>query len=64
MKGASGFSALNAINAGADLVLCPENIEKEYQNIRESIKNGKLDIEVLNDRVYRILFIKYLFGIV
>lgn len=63
MRGANGFSALNAINAGADLVLCPVNLEKEYDAIVENIQSGKQDIDVINDRVRRILFTKYLFGI-
>ena len=64
MGGAHGFSAREAINAGADLVLCPGNVEKEYTDMLESIENGKLDIEVVNDRVRRILFTKYLFGVI
>ena len=63
MGGANGFSALNAISAGADLVLCPSDIEKEYKKILESVKENKTDIKLIDDRVRRILFTKYLFGI-
>ena len=63
MRGATGFSAKEAIAAGADLVLCPSDVEKEYHNLVENLQNGCLDIEVINDRVYRILFTKYLFGL-
>lgn len=64
MGGAKGFSAINAINAGADLVLSPSNVEKEYNGILESIKENREEINVINDRVRKILFTKYLFGII
>lgn len=63
MGGANGFSAINAINAGADLVLCPVDLDKEYNAIMERLHNGIQDPEVINDRCRRILFTKYLFGI-
>lgn len=61
MGGAQGFSAAEAINAGADIILCPLDVKKEIMNIRESIDSGNLDVKVLNDRCRRILFYKYLF---
>ena len=63
MGGAKGFSAVEALKAGADLILCPENLEKEYFNIMEAVEDGDLDISVVKDRCSRILFYKYLFKI-
>lgn len=63
MGGAKGFSAWEAVRAGADIVLCPRNIDKEYQNLLEAVIANKIDVSVLNDRCRRILFYKYIFGI-
>lgn len=64
MGGAKGFSASEAIKAGADLILCPYDVEKEYKELISNVKNGNLPIEIINDRCRRILFYKVLFGII
>ncbi|MCH5239398.1 MAG: hypothetical protein J1F38_04185 [Muribaculaceae bacterium] len=61
MGGAKGFSAVDAIRAGADLILCPSNVQEEYENLLEEVNNGNLDVKILNERCRRILFVKYLF---
>lgn len=61
MGGARGFSATDALKAGADIILCPENVGYEYRNILDNVKEGRLDLKVLDERVRKILFIKYLF---
>lgn len=61
MGGAKGFSASEALAAGADIVLCPLNLEKEYQNICDNVRNGNLDISILNNRCRNILKTKVLF---
>ncbi|MCH5231565.1 MAG: hypothetical protein J1F43_07195 [Muribaculaceae bacterium] len=61
MGGARGFSAADALTAGADLILCPSNIEREYDDLLKNLHDGKLDIRTLNERCRRILFVKYLF---
>lgn len=61
MGGAKDFSAADAIRAGADIILCPSNVETEYNNLMESVKSGAIDTSLLNSRCRRILFIKYLF---
>lgn len=61
MGGAKGFEAADALKAGADLVLCPSDLAKEYQNIIEEIKRGELNISLINDRCRRVLFTKALF---
>ena len=63
MGGAKGYSAIEALQAGADLILSPSNIKNEYNNLLEAVNNGKLDMKIVNDRCKRILFYKYLFHI-
>lgn len=61
MGGAKGFSAAEALKAGADIILCPLNIAQEYESILENVKSANLHTSVIDDRCRRILFIKYLF---
>lgn len=63
MGGANGFSGVEAIEAGADLILSPRSPGREYEEIILNVKNGDLDISVLNERCRRILFYKYIFGL-
>ena len=63
MGGAKGFSVSEALQAGADLILSPLNINREFKKLLEAVKNGQLDIKIVNDRCKRILFYKYIFGI-
>lgn len=63
MGGAKGFSAAEALKAGADLVLCPSDLSKEYNELLSEVRNGELNVEIINNRCRRILFIKYLFHI-
>lgn len=60
MGGVKGFSAVEALKAGADIILCPQNIRETYNEILESVKRGDLSPAVINDRCRRILFIKSL----
>lgn len=60
MAGASGCSAADAVMAGADIVLAPSNTEGEIRNIVENVKLGRMPVEVLRDRVGRILFFKFM----
>lgn len=61
MGGAKGFSSVDAIKAGADLILCPKNLKKEYNYILQSVKDGVLNEEILTDRCRDILFTKLRF---
>lgn len=63
MGGAKGFSAVEALNAGADLILSPSDIGKVYNDLIDAVKSGELDISVVNERCGRILFYKYIFDI-
>lgn len=60
MAGAKGYTAADAISAGADIVLAPANTEKELMNIVEAVRNGDLSAATLRDRVGRVLFYKYM----
>lgn len=61
MKGAAGGenNAFLALKAGADILLGPLNPEREITSVVNSIKQGKLDISVLNNACHRVLRYKY-----
>ena len=63
MGGANGYSGWEALKAGADLVLAPNNIEKEIKLTIEKIEKGDLDYKIFEIRCKRILFYKSLFGL-
>lgn len=60
MAGASGFSAADAIIAGADIVLAPANTEEELRQIMAAVKESRMTAQILRDRVGRVLFYKYM----
>ena len=64
MGGANGFSASQALSAGADIVLSPKDISKEIKEIIDLIESGEMDPQIINERCRRILFVKALFLIV
>lgn len=63
MQGADGFSPIDAIRAGADIILAPRNTEHEIAALRDSVEEGRLPRSVIDDRCRRILKYKYLKGI-
>lgn len=63
MGGARGFSAGQALLAGADIVLCPSNVKGTVTEIKTKVENGEIDSALINDRCRRILFTKALFGL-
>lgn len=54
----SGEAAYNAIKAGADVVLMPQNLEEAYQEVLAKVKSGKLTEKRLEESVLRILAVK------
>lgn len=60
MGGAYGYTAADALRAGADIVLAPADTGKEFQAIMSEIESGRLPVSLINDRCRRILFYKYL----
>lgn len=61
MGGADGNSAADAIMAGADIVLAPAFTRDEADAIAEAVREGRLPLAELRDRVRRVLLFKYRF---
>ena len=59
----SGEAAVNAISAGADMLLCPEDLEKTIEALREAVEENKLTEERIDESVARILTAKLRVGI-
>ena len=63
MKGANsllkGSVCVNALLAGNDVLLMPENISDEIVAIKEAVKNGKLSQSIIDERCKKILRYKY-----
>lgn len=62
MGGAKGYDASDALSAGADIVLAPVDTREAFLDILDALDTGKVTPEILDDRVRRILFYKYLVG--
>lgn len=54
----SGEAAVKAIEAGADLLLMPENLQEAYQSIREAVADGTITVERIDESLSRILRVK------
>ena len=52
-----------AIQAGADMLLMPNDLGTAYQGITDAIMAGTLSESRINESVLRILEVKYMFGI-
>lgn len=63
MDGANGWSATDAIEAGADLVLAPASTCKEIENIIERMRSSKAMQTRVRESCRRILVYKYLFRV-
>lgn len=63
MGGIRGFHPADALNAGADIILCPVDIETTYEELLNDVRNGKLDFRIIKERCLRILFFKSLFSL-
>jgi beta-N-acetylhexosaminidase len=50
--------AVKAVEAGADMILCPGNGKEAYKAIKEAVENGKISEKRLNESVLRILKVK------
>lgn len=60
MAGATGYTAADAIIAGADIVLAPADTGDALAGIMESVRSGRMRMDTLRDRVGRVLFYKYI----
>lgn len=57
-------AAVKAIQAGADLILMPANLNDAVTGILNAVKTGEISEERLNESVYRILYTKLAQGII
>ena len=63
MSGIDGYNAWDAIKAGADIILCPLDIEIEIKELQKKINSGEFDARIIADRCRRIIFYKVIFGL-
>lgn len=54
----SAQAAVKALQAGADIVLMPENFQEAYQSVLDAVKNGELTEQQINTAVTRIVKVK------
>lgn len=59
-----GEAALNAINAGADMLLCPEDLDETIEALLKAVDDNKLTIERIDESVARILAAKLRLGLI
>jgi beta-N-acetylhexosaminidase len=57
-------AAINCINAGADMLLCPDTFTEAANGVVLAVQNGQLSEERINESVERILNIKLERGII
>ncbi len=55
----SAEAAVKAIEAGADMLLKPENFEEAYQGVLDAVQNGTISEERINESLKRIYRVKY-----
>ena len=65
MKGATGSDrlSLEALKAGADIVIAPENTSKDIAIVVGSVLNGEVSVEFLREKCRRVLLYKYRFAL-
>lgn len=56
-------AAIMAVNAGIDILLLPESAEDAFNALVSAVTSGKTDIGRLEESVYRILSLKYDYGL-
>lgn len=54
---------IRALNAGADILLFPENAENMMNGIIEAIETGEIDTNTINNKCRKVLEAKYWFGL-
>ena len=55
----SAEAAVKAIEAGADMLLMPENFEEAYQGVLDAVQNGTISEDRINESLKRIYRVKY-----
>ncbi|MBQ9374981.1 MAG: glycoside hydrolase family 3 protein, partial [Ruminococcus sp.] len=59
----SGYASVKAIQAGADIVLMPNNLAESYNAVLKSVKANQITAKELNTHVLRILNLKENYGL-
>ncbi len=59
----SGEAAVMAVQAGADMILMPADLQAAYDGLKSAVDAGKLTEERINESVLRILTVKFEQGI-
>ena len=54
----SADAAVKALQAGADVILMPENYEEAYNGVLEAVNNGTLTEERIDESLRRIFRVK------
>lgn len=62
-KYSQGDCAVNAVNAGADILYTPYSLKESYEAVLEAVKKGDISEERINKSVKRILRLKAEYGI-
>lgn len=60
----SGDIAVGAVQAGVDLLLCPQNLEEAVTALTQAVENGTISQERLDESVLRVLRLKLDRGII
>ena len=60
MGGAEGYDAVDALLAGADIVLAPADTQLALSRLLAAVRSGRLSSSELGEKVRRILFFKYM----
>jgi beta-N-acetylhexosaminidase len=55
----SAEAAVNAINAGADIIFLPDNFEEAYQGVLDAVNSGAITEDRINESIKRIYRLKY-----
>ncbi len=55
----SAEAAVAAIQAGADLLLSPEDYQEAYEGVLQAVTDGTITQERIHDSIYRIYCVKY-----
>ncbi len=58
-KYSSVQAAVAAIQAGADIVLCPADYKEAYQGVMDAVSSGTITEERIQESLYRIYRVKY-----
>lgn len=54
----SAQAAVDAINAGCDMILKPDNFKEAYQGVLDAVNNGEISIERIEESLMRIYRVK------